>query len=152
MNYDRLKTRWQDEMFAVTFIEEFQEGNSIWKCDFNGEFLKTVMRTEDEIVLPFFKLLEPIKPHSVGVMCIFGEKNNLSASGIIICRGDWHIIKRLIDNLDEKGRKALTEDFYWNELKNTEENQVLIKNYFEADVKCFSDGERRLFKRRLCFK
>jgi len=131
-NMDEFKRVYSNEDTAEKAIPYFwknfdAEHCSIWFCEYKySEELTQVFMTCN-LVTGFFQRLDKLRKHAFGSMCVFGENNNNTITGIWVWRGhelafelssDWqvdyesYIWKRLSVD-DENTKKLVNQYFLW---------------------------------------
>nr|XP_022332183.1 elongation factor 1-gamma-like [Crassostrea virginica] len=147
-NMDEFKREYSNKDTLTAALPYFwknldKENFSIWYCEYkyNDELAKIFMTAN--LVNGMFQRLEKLRKNAFASMCIFGEDNKNSISGIWVWRGhglafelspDWQIDY---------------ESYSWKKLDaNTEETKKLVQEYFawEGDFggKKFNQG--KIFK------
>ena len=126
------------------FWKNFEKDNySIWYCNYkyNSELKKIFMTCN--LIGGFFQRIEKLRKNAFGSMCVFGEDNNNSISGLWFWRGpqlafelspDWQIDY---------------ESYDWKKLDPTSpETKKMVQEYFawegDFDGKKFNQG--KIFK------
>jgi len=147
-NYDDFKRCYSNEDEAVSikyFWDKFDpENNSIWfgEYKYNDELTKVFMSCN--LISGMFQRLDKMRKHSFSSVCLFGEDNNSSISGIWVWRGqdlaftlspDWQI----------------DYDCYaWKKLDpSSEETKKMVENYFSWTG---TDSKGRKFNQGKVFK
>lgn len=150
MDYEDLKKCWKMENGFTDYLKEKFDprANSIWEFNYKcNDELETGEMTKEDIITPLFDYLNEIRDKSIGVICVFGFKMDLSLSGVFIWRGKG----KLFDLLPKFARDKCGE-FKWNELNiEEEETRTKIKDYFESYPNRFMDNESRPFMVRHTF-
>lgn len=147
-NFDDFKRCYSNEDESVSikyFWEKFDpENNSIWFCDYkyNDELTKVFMSCN--LISGMFQRLDKMRKQAFASMCLFGEDNNSTISGIWIWRGqdlaftlspDWQIDY---------------EVYEWKKLDpKSEETKKLVANYLSWTG---TDKEGRKFNQGKIFK
>ena len=88
-SFKRVYSNEDTEKVAIPYFwDNFdKEGFSIWKADYKyPEELRRIFMTCN-LVSGMFQRVEKLKKHAFGSVCVFGEDNNNSISGIWIWRG-----------------------------------------------------------------
>lgn len=147
-NYDDFKRCYSNEDEAVSikyFWDKFDpENNSIWfgEYKYNDELTKVFMSCN--LISGMFQRLDKMRKHSFSSVCLFGEDNNSSISGLWVWRGqdlaftlspDWQI----------------DYDCYaWKKLDpSSEETKKMVENYFSWTG---TDSKGRKFNQGKVFK
>lgn len=145
-NYDDFKRVYSNEDEAVAikyFWEKFDaENNSIWFAEYkyNDELTKVFMSCN--LISGMFQRLDKMRKASFGSVCLFGEDNNSSISGVWVWRGqelvfplspDWQIdydcyTWRKLDAKSDECKKLVEQYFTWlgTDSKNRKFNQGKI--------------------------
>lgn len=130
-NYDDFKRVYsnQDEEVAIKYFwEKFDaENNSIWFAEYkyNDELTQVFMSCN--LISGMFQRLDKMRKQSFGSVCLFGENNNSSISGVWVWRGqelvfplspDWQIdydcyTWRKLDPKSEETKKLVYQYFKW---------------------------------------
>lgn len=147
-NYDDFKRCYSNEDEAVSikyFWDKFDpENNSIWfgEYKYNDELTQTFMSCN--LIGGMFQRLDKMRKQCFASVCLFGENNDSTISGIWIWRGqdlafklspDWQVDYEVYD---------------WKKLDpNSEETKKLVTQYFswtgtDKDGRKFKDG--KIFK------
>lgn len=130
-NYDDFKRCYSNEEEAVSikyFWDKFDaENNSIWfgEYKYNDELTQTFMSCN--LIGGMFQRLDKMRKQSFASVCLFGENNNSSISGIWVWRGhdlafelspDWKVDYEVydwkkLDPTSEETKKLVTQYFSW---------------------------------------
>jgi len=128
---DDFKRAYSNEEVEVSipyFWEKFDAANySIWYCEYkyNSELTKVFMSCN--LISGMYKRLDKMRKHTVASMCLFGEDNNSTISGVWVWRGqelafplspDWQIDYEVYDwkKLDpssSEAKKLVEQYFSW---------------------------------------
>jgi len=131
-NMDEFKRVYSNEDTAEKAIPYFwnnfdKQNCSIWFCEYKyPEDLTQVFMTCN-LVSGFFQRLDKLRKNAFGSMCVFGENNNNTITGIWVWRGhelafqlssDWQVDyesyswkKLSVD--DEKTKQLVNQYFLW---------------------------------------
>jgi len=131
-NMDEFKRVYSNEDTAEKAIPYFwknfdKENCSIWFCEYKySEELTQVFMTCN-LISGFFQRLDKLRKNAFGSMCVFGENNNNTITGIWVWRGqglafelspDWQVDydsytwKKLSPD-DENTKKLVSQYFLW---------------------------------------
>lgn len=129
--YDDFKRCYSNEDEAVAikyFWEKFDaENNSLWVCEYkyNDELTQTFMSCN--LIGGMFQRLDKMRKASFASMCVFGENNNNTISGLWFWRGqelaftlspdwqtDYEVYEwRKLDPKSEEAKKLVQQYFTW---------------------------------------
>uniref|UniRef100_A0A8W8I0T1 Elongation factor 1-gamma n=4 Tax=Magallana gigas TaxID=29159 RepID=A0A8W8I0T1_MAGGI len=129
-NFDEFKREYSNKDTLTEALPYFwknfdKENYSIWFCEYkyNDELAKIFMTSN--LIRGMFQRLEKLNKNAFASMCIFGEDNKNTVSGVWVWKGhqlafelspDWQIDY---------------ESYSWKKLDpNTEETKNLVKEYF----------------------
>jgi elongation factor 1-gamma len=116
----------EDEAKSVPYFwEKFDKENySIWFCEYKYPNELTQVFMSCNLITGMFQRLDKMRKHAFGSMCLFGENNNSTISGVWFWRGqdlafelspDWQVDYEVYD---------------WKKLDaNAEETKNLVKQY-----------------------
>lgn len=130
-NYDDFKRCYSNEDEAVSikyFWEKFDpENNSIWygEYKYNDELAKVFMSCN--LITGMFQRLDKMRKQAFASVCLFGEDNNNTISGIWVWRGqdlafqlspDWQIdydcyTWKKLDASSDETKKMVEQYFSW---------------------------------------
>jgi len=147
-NMDEFKRVYSNEDTAEKAIPYFwknfdKENCSIWFCEYKyPEDLTQVFMTCN-LVSGFFQRLDKLRKHAFGSMCVFGENNNNTVTGIWVWRGH-ELAFELSSDL-----RVDYESYSWKKLSvDDEKTKQLVNQYFlwegEHNGKKFNQG--KIFK------
>jgi len=131
-NMDEFKRVYSNEDTAEKALPYFwknfdKENCSIWFCEYKFPEDLTQIFMTCNLVSGFFQRLDKLRKNAFGSMCVFGENNNNTITGIWIWRGqelafelspDWQIDydsykwKKLSAD-DEKTKQLVNQYFLW---------------------------------------
>lgn len=130
-NFDDFKRSYSNEDESVSipyFWEKFDhDNNSIWIAEYkyNDELSKIFMSCN--LITGMFQRLDKMRKQSFASVCLFGEDNNSTISGVWVWRGhelafplspDWQIdydcyTWRKLDSKSEEAKKLVQQYFSW---------------------------------------
>ncbi|CAG0888836.1 unnamed protein product [Darwinula stevensoni] len=136
----------EDESKSIPYFwEKFDKENySIWKGDYNYNDELTQVFMSCNLISGMYQRLDKMRKHAFASMCLFGENNNSTISGIWVWRGH-----ELAFKLSEDWQIDY-ESYSWTKLDpDKEETKQLVKQYFswtgtDADGRPFNQG--KIFK------
>jgi len=147
-NFDDFKRCYSNEDEAVSikyFWEKFDpENNSIWfgEYKYNDELTKVFMSCN--LITGMFQRLDKMRKQAFSSVCLFGEDNNSSISGVWVWRGQDLAFKLSPD-------WQIDYDCYeWKKLDaKSDETKKLVEQYFSwtgADSKGRKFNQGKIFK------
>jgi len=142
-DFKRFYSNNDEEKSIPYFWEKLDKENySIWRCDYKYNDELTMVFMSCNLIGGMFQRLEKLRKNAFASVCLFGENNNSTISGIWVWRGhdlafelspDWQIDytsydwKKLDTNSDET-KKLVEQYFKWEgtDLKGRKFNQGKI--------------------------
>jgi len=147
-NMDEFKRVYSNEDTAEKALPYFwknfdKENLSIWFCEYKYPEDLTQIFMTCNLVSGFFQRLDKLRKNAFGSMCVFGENNNNTITGIWFWRG-----QELAFQLSPDWQVDY-DSFSWKKLSPDDENtKKLVNQYFlwegEHDGKKFNQG--KIFK------
>jgi elongation factor 1-gamma len=147
-NMDEFKRIYSNEDTAEKALPYFwknfdRENMSIWFCEYKyPEDLSQIFKTCN-LISGFFQRLDKLRKNAFGSMCVFGEDNNNTITGIWFWRGQELAFELSSD------WKVDYESYSWKRLPTDDDNtKKLVDQYFlwegEYNGKKFNQG--KIFK------
>jgi elongation factor 1-gamma len=147
-NMDEFKRVYSNEDTAEKAIPYFwknfdKENLSIWFCEYKYPEELTQVFMTCNLVSGFFQRLDKLRKNAFGSMCVFGENNNNTITGIWVWRGQELAFKLSSD------WQVDYESYAWKKLSPDDEStKQLVNQYFlwegEHNGKKFNQG--KIFK------
>jgi elongation factor 1-gamma len=147
-NMDEFKRVYSNEDTAEKAIPYFwknfdKENLSIWFCEYKYPEELTQVFMTCNLVSGFFQRLDKLRKNAFGSMCVFGENNNNTITGIWVWRGQELAFKLSSD------WQVDYESYTWKKLSPDDEStKQLVNQYFlwegEHNGKKFNQG--KIFK------
>jgi elongation factor 1-gamma len=147
-NMDEFKRVYSNEDTAEKAIPYFwknfdKENLSIWFCEYKYPEELTQVFMTCNLVSGFFQRLDKLRKNAFGSMCVFGENNNNTITGIWVWRGQELAFKLSTD------WQVDYESYTWKKLSPDDEStKQLVNQYFlwegEHNGKKFNQG--KIFK------
>lgn len=144
-DFKRFYSNNDEEKSIPYFWEKFDKENySIWRCDYKYCDELTMVFMSCNLIGGMYQRLEKLRKNAFASMCLFGENNNSTISGIWVWKGH-----ELAFELSEDW-KIDYPSYDWKKLDpEAEETKVLVNNYFkwigeDKDGRKFNQG--KIFK------
>jgi elongation factor 1-gamma len=147
-NMDEFKRVYSNEDTAEKAIPYFwknfdKENLSIWFCEYKYPEELTQVFMTCNLISGFFQRLDKLRKNAFGSMCVFGENNNNTITGIWVWRGQELAFKLSSD------WQVDYESYTWKKLSPDDEStKQLVNQYFlwegEHNGKKFNQG--KIFK------
>merc|ERR1712087_576585 len=135
-----------DEPESVAwFWEHFDHENySIWRCDYKYADELTMVFMSCNLIGGMFQRLDKLRKNAFSSVCLFGENNNSTISGIWVWRG-----QNLAFELSDDWQIDYSS-YEWKKLgADSEETKSLVDQYFKWEG---TDKEGRKFNQGKIFK
>merc|ERR1719188_238164 len=144
-DFKRFYSNNDEDKSVPYFWEKFDKENfSIWRCDYKYNDELTMVFMSCNLIGGMFQRLDKLRKNAFSSVCLFGENNNSTISGIWVWRGhdlafelspDWQIDYTSYD---------------WKKLDtNSDETKKLVEQYFKregADLKGRKFNQGKIFK------
>jgi elongation factor 1-gamma len=147
-NMDEFKRVYSNEDTLTKALPYFWDNfdasaNSIWYCDYKFPKELTLVFMSCNLIAGMYQRLDKLRKNAFGSMCLFGNDNNSTISGVWIWRG-----QDLVFPLSDDWTIDF-ESYNWRKLDpQSEETKTMIKEYFiwegNFDGKKFNQG--KIFK------
>jgi elongation factor 1-gamma len=127
------------------FWEKFDKENyTIWRCDYKYNDELTMVFMSCNLIGGMFQRLEKLRKYAFASVCLFGENNNSTISGIWVWRG-----KDLVFELSEDWQIDYSS-YEWKKLdSDAQETKDLVNQYFSWTG---ADKEGRKFNQGKIYK
>merc|ERR1711874_918381 len=142
-DFKRFYSNNDEDKSVPYFWEKFdKEHYSIWRCDYKYNDELTMVFMSCNLIGGMFQRLEKMKKNAFASVCLFGENNNSSISGVWVWRGqnlafelgeDWQIDYasydwKKLDPASEETKKYVTQYWKWegDDLQGRKFNQGKI--------------------------
>lgn len=142
-SFKRVYSNMDIESEAIPFFwENFDpETHSIWHCKYLFPKDLTLIFMTCNLISGFFQRVEKMNKYAFGSMCIFGENNNNTISGLWVWRGAG-----LIFELDQD-LQIDYESYEWEKLDpSSERTRILVREYFTQKFEDKSFNQGKIFK------
>merc|ERR1712203_1280519 len=121
-----------------------KEHYSIWRCDYKYADELTMVFMSCNLIGGMMQRLDKLRKNAFSSVCLFGENNNSTISGIWVCRGH-DLVFELSDDW-----KIDYSSYNWTKLDaDAEETKSLVDQYFKWEG---TDKEGRKFNQGKIFK
>jgi len=127
------------------FWEKFDKENySIWRCDYKYADELTMVFMSCNLIGGMFQRLDKLRKNAFSSVCLFGENNNSTISGIWVWKGH-DLVFELSDDW-----KIDYASYDWTKLdSDSDETKKLVEQYFKWEG---TDKEGRKFNQGKIFK
>jgi len=135
-----------DEVESVPYFwQKFDKENyTIWRCDYKYADELTMVFMSCNLIGGMFQRLDKLRKNCFASVCLFGENNNSTISGIFVWRGH-DLVFELSDDW-----KIDYSSYDWKKLdSDAEETKALVDQYFKWEG---TDKEGRKFNQGKIFK
>merc|ERR1712115_86296 len=144
-DFKRFYSNNDEDKSVPYFWEKFDKENfSIWRCDYKYNDELTMVFMSCNLMGGMFQRLEKLRKYAFASVCLFGENNNSTISGIWVWRG-----KDLVFELSDDW-KIDYASYDWTKLdSDSEETKKLVEQYWKWEG---TDKDGRKFNQGKIFK